>query len=269
MTKKLCLITGASSGIGEALAWEFAAGGWDVALAARRADKLETLAGALRERHGAECLVIATDLADPAAPAAVLHAIADAGRVVDGLVNNAGYGLTGGFQNTGWAEQSRFLQIMTHAPAEFAHRVFADMVARGYGRILNIASIAGLVPGMAGQTLYSPAKAFLIKMSEALAAEAEAEDVDLNVCALCPGLTRTEFFDVNGMGASVEDTTPRALWQSAEEVARIGYEAVMRGTVVQVCGGPNKAITFAARMLPPAVGRRMTARRTKRFRHRL
>ena len=124
VTARLALITGASAGIGAALAREFAAHyGYDLALTARREDRLRALADEIRLSHGVETLVLPADLADPAAPAALIDQIAAHGRAVDALVNNAGYGLVGPYAESRWEDQAAFLQVMVTAVCELAHRV--------------------------------------------------------------------------------------------------------------------------------------------------
>lgn len=264
MSRRLCLVTGASAGIGAALAREYARHGWDVALSARRADRLEALARELKDQHGANTLIVPADLAQPGAPKAVLDAIAAAGRTLDGLVNNAGYGLTGSYVSRSWEEQRALLDVLLAAPAELAHRAFSGMLQRGFGRILNIASVAGLFPATAGHTLYGPAKRFLISLSEALNLEGRGRGV--HVCALCPGFTYTEFHDVNGMRAQVSAKVPKWMWKSAEEVAAIGYAACEANVAVKVCGGVNRAMAAVYRLLPDTLGRAISAAQAARYR---
>jgi short-subunit dehydrogenase len=124
------------------------------------------------------------------------------------------------------------------------------MAERGYGRILNVSSLAGLVPGSAGHTLYSAAKSFLIKFSESLALEHTRTGVQ--VTALCPGFTHTEFHDVLG-NRKLVDGLPSLMWMDAETVAREGYDALMRGDVVYVPGAVNRAIAAATRLVPESI----------------
>jgi short-subunit dehydrogenase len=174
MDRRLCLITGASAGIGAEFARQYAALGWDVALTARRADRLDALAAELQEKYRITAIVIAEDLAKKSAPAKILAALEEKGRHVDALVNNAGYGLPGTFFSTSWKEQGDFIQVLYTAPIELAHRVLPGMAERGYGRIINVASLAGYAAGSAGHTLYASVKAGMIKFSESLNAECEA-----------------------------------------------------------------------------------------------
>ena len=199
MDRRLCLITGASAGIGAEFARQYAALGWDVALTARRADRLDALAAELQEKYRITAIVIAEDLAKKSAPAKILAALEEKGRHVDALVNNAGYGLPGTFFSTSWKEQGDFIQVLYTAPIELAHRVLPGMAERGYGRIINVASLAGYAAGSAGHTLYASVKAGMIKFSESLNAECEAlGHKDIHCTALCPGFTWSEFHDANG-----------------------------------------------------------------------
>jgi short-subunit dehydrogenase len=153
MDRRLALVTGASAGIGAALARIYASHGYDVALTARRLDRLEALAAEIRLRFGVEAYPIAADLSDPAGVDTVLAGVEAQGRVVDALVNNAGYGLPGAYAQTSWADQSAFLQVMLTSVCGLTHKVLPGMVERGFGRIVNVASLAGLAPGAAGHTL--------------------------------------------------------------------------------------------------------------------
>jgi short-subunit dehydrogenase len=264
MERRLALVTGASAGIGAAFAHVLASRGYDVALTARRAERLEALAAELRRRFGVEALTVSADLAQPEAPARILNELAAQGRAVDFLVNNAGYGLPGVYAETTWDEQSAFLQVMLHAPCELAHHVVGGMAERGFGRIVNVASLAGLIPGAAGHTLYGATKSFLIKFSQSLHLETRASGV--HVSALCPGFTYSEFHDVNGTRERVRAATPRWAWMSAEEVAAAGYAAVEANRAVCIPGAANKAAAAFARMIPDQLGLAILARRSARFR---
>jgi len=246
--RRLCLITGASAGIGAAFARIYASHGYDLALTARRQDRLEQVAEDVRLRHGAEVLVIPADLADPSAPDLVLGEIAAHGRQVAALVNNAGYGLKGRFSATGWAEQAAMLQVMLTSVVELTHKTVPGMVERGFGRVVNVASLAGLIPASPGQSLYTPIKAFLVKFSETL--HVENQDTGVHVTALCPGFTYTEFHDVNQTRRQIERAAPPWMWLGADEVAAAGYEAAEANRPICVTGAPNKAIAAIAKIVP-------------------
>ncbi len=263
MARRLALITGASAGIGAAFAEVLAAHGYDVALTARRLDRLEALADDLRRRHGIEAYTIAADLAEATAPTLVLAALAAQGRAVDALVNNAGYGLTGTFGETAWRDQAAFIRVMMTAPSELAHGVLSGMRERRFGRIVNVASLAGLLPPGAGHTLYGAVKAYLIRFSQAL--HLENADASVHVTALCPGLTFSEFHDVNDTRAQM-NRTPAWLWQDAETVARAGFAAVEANQAVCITGGHNKIIAAVARLLPENLALALMAAQSARVR---
>lgn len=246
-SKRTALITGASAGIGAALARVFAAEGFNLVLTARRADRLEALASELCSAHGCAVHVVVADLADPGAPAQIFADVAAAGIHVDALVNNAGYGLTGSFIDSSWHAHRDFVQVMVTAVAELTYRFLPGMIDRRSGWIINVASVAGLVPPTAGHTLYGASKSLVTKFSEALAAEVARDGV--HVTALCPGFTYSEFHDVNGMRAKVS-RMPRWVWLDAGQVAREGYDAVMRGQVVCVNGWVYRALIQAVRYAP-------------------
>jgi len=241
------LVTGASAGIGKAIAEVFASEGFDLVLTARRKDRLDALAAALRERFGRTVTTIADDLADPAAPGRIVEAVTKAGITVDALVNNAGYGVPGGFTATTWAQQRDMLQVMVMALAELTHRLLPGMIARRYGRIINVASVAGLVPQAAGHPLYGASKSLVIQFSQSIALEGLPHNV--YTTALCPGFTYSEFHDVNGMRAQVS-RLPSWMWMDAGTVARQAFDAVMAGRIVYVNGRVNRAMVFLARYLP-------------------
>jgi uncharacterized protein len=264
MDRRLALVTGASAGIGAAFARMFASHGYDVALTARRADRLDSLGDEIRLRYGVEALTIAADLGDPGAPEAILRGLDEQGRTVDALVNNAGYGLPGTYADTAWADQKLFLQVMLHAPSELAHRLLPGMVERRFGRIVNVASLAGLIPGSPGHTLYGAAKSYLVRFSQSL--HLETQGTGVHVSALCPGFTYSEFHDVNGTREQISRSAPEWLWLGADEVAAAGYEAVEANRAICVPGAPNKAIAAAVKLLPDDWALALMAWQGPRFR---
>ena len=264
MDRKLALITGASAGIGAAFARIYASHGYDVALTARRGERLERLAEDIRLRTGVETLCIPADLADPAAPGAILDHLTAHGRVADALVNNAGYGQPGTFAETRWEQQQAVIQVMLTAPSELAHRVLGGMIDRRFGRIINVASLAGLIPGSAGHTLYGATKSYLVKLSQSLHLENLATGV--HVSALCPGFTYSEFHDANGTRDQISASTPPWLWMGADEVAASGYEAAEANRAVAVPGAPNKAIAGLVKLIPDEWALALMAWQGPRFR---
>lgn len=260
---RTALVTGASAGIGVALARVFAKNGFDLALTARREDRLKTVAAELTNRFGVRASVIAADLADPKSPRRLFNTLCERGVVVDALVNNAGYAVPQAFRRTSWATHAAFMQVMVQAPVELCHLFEPGMLERGYGRILNVASLAGLVPGARGHTLYGAAKSFVIKFSESLALEHEGDGVQVSV--LCPGFTYSEFHDVANVRGLVSKL-PSYLWMDAEAVAEDGYEALMGGRLICVPGAVNRAIVSVARLLPESVALSAMKRQSKKIR---
>lgn len=266
MDRRLCLVTGASAGIGAEFARQYAALGWDVALTGRREDRLTALAAELEKQYGIMAICIVQDLARANAAEKILMTLAEKGRHVDALINNAGYGLPGTFFNTSWKAQSEFLRVMYSAPVELAHKVLPGMAERGYGRIINVSSLAGYSAGSAGHTLYASVKAGLIKFSESLNAECAAlGHTDIHCTALCPGFTWSEFHDVNGTREATKKM-PKWLWMEAEPVVRSGIEAVNRGQPVMVPGLANKGIATLTRILPEPLGRAILSRQSGKYR---
>jgi uncharacterized protein len=264
MTRRLALVTGASAGIGAAFARRLAVAGHDLVLSARRVERLEALAGELRGRHGIEVLVAPADLSAPHGARALLDQVAAHGRAVDVLVNNAGYGLPGAFAETRWADQQAFLQLMVTAPCELAHGLIAPMVEQRFGRIVNVASVAGLIPGAAGHTLYAGAKSLMIKFSQSLHLEAAPHGV--HVTALCPGFTWSEFHDANGTRARVTAATPRWAWLPADKVVEDGWRAVEANRPICVPGLVYKLICGVVRLVPDGLALAVMKAQGPRFR---
>lgn len=263
MTPRTALITGASAGIGQAFAEVFAANGFDLVIIARREDRLRALAASLEGRHGRRVHVFTSDLADPDAPARLCDRLASARVPVDALVNSAGFAVPGALLRSEWRRHAEFLQVMLVAVVELTYRLLPGMLDRGYGRVINVASLAGLLPGVAGHTLYAATKSFLIRFSESLSTEVAQRGV--HVTAVCPGFTFSEFHDVSGT-RHIVSRMPSFMWMSADTVARQGYEAVMSGRPVHVTGRVNSAIATLARLLPPRVVHTMNRRAGSRYR---
>jgi short-subunit dehydrogenase len=261
--RRLALVTGASSGIGAAFARHLVEQGFDLALTARRADRLELLAVELRGL-GAEVLVAPEDLSKPGATDRLLAETAARGRTVEVLINNAGFGLPGAYTRSGWDAQAASLQLMLVSVCELTHRVLPGMLEKRYGRIVNVASLAGLLPGASGHTLYAATKSFLIKFSQSLHLETRGTGVEAT--AVCPGFTFTEFHDANGTRDRVTAGTPAWAWQDAESVVREGWAAVERGRAVVVTGRANKTVAALAKVLPDELSLGVMARSSARIR---
>jgi hypothetical protein len=260
---RTALVTGASAGIGVALARVFAEHGFDIVVTARREDRLRAVADEIRSRFGVQATTLAADLADPAAPDHIFEELQRRGVKVDALVNNAGYGVAGKLARSDWPTHRAFLDVMVTAVVHLTHLFEPGMTERAYGRIVNVSSLAGLIPGSAGHTLYGAAKSFLIKFSESLALEHVGDGV--NVSALCPGFTYSEFHDVLG-NRSLVSKLPSYMWMDAETVARQGYAAVMSGQIVCVPGAVNQAVASVTKLVPQPIALLLMRRQAKRIR---
>ncbi len=260
---KWALITGGSAGIGAAFARSLAAKGADIVLVARREDRLRALASELEAAYGVKTKTIAADLADPAAPQRIFDALKADGVAVDILVNNAGFGLPGLYTEHDWATHRAFLELMLVSYAQMTRLFLPGMLTRKFGRIIQVASLAGLVPGSAGHTLYAPSKAFLISFAQSLAAEGASAGV--HATALCPGFTYSEFHDVNATRGLVSQL-PKYMFMQAEPVVEGAVAAVERGTAVYVPGPWNKFVAWLSRTLPRSWAEQMVKNQSKRFR---
>lgn len=248
MTRRLALITGASAGIGRAFAERYAAEGYDLAITARRGDRLAVIAREMASNHGVDVQVICADLADPAAPKTIFDSLSGPPDI---LVNNAGYGVRGGFEAPGWDTHRHFIEVMVTAPLALAHLTYPHMKAQKFGRIVNVASVAGLIPTTPGQPLYGAAKAFLIKASVGLYLEAREHGV--HVTALCPGFTRTEFHEIAGMTQALKPM-PGWMWMTAADVVDAGYKAAEANRPMSVPGVPNKVLVELIKLIPEGLG---------------
>jgi len=255
---RTALVTGASAGIGAAMARTLARQGFDLVLTARRAGRLVAFADELHRTFGVAARAIPGDLAIAQTCGQIVDALTRDGIAIDFLVNNAGYGIHERYYETAWERQRDFVQVMVAAPCELVHHTLPGMMKRGYGRIINVASVAGFLPGIRGNTLYGASKAFLISFSQSL--HSEQRGTGVHVTALCPGLTYTEFHDVTGTRSRMQ-RLPKFLWLNADRVVEEGYHAVMRNQTICVPGLQYRAIVSLARKLPLRVAHRIAALR--------
>lgn len=259
------LVTGASAGIGEEFCNQLAAMSYPVVLVARREEQLEQIAGRLREEYGVECRVYPMDLSLPGAMEKLCETLEADAIEIEFLVNNAGYGVPGLFNQADWQIHADSLQLMLTSVCELSWRLLPGMQHRGRGYIVNVASLAGLVPGSARHTLYGATKAFLIRFSESLAAE--NQDTGVAVSALCPGFTHSEFHDVTGSRELVNQMSSY-MWMNADEVVRFGIDSVMQQPplVVAIPGCVNRSIASMFKLLPRKLGDYMIQRQSGKFR---
>ena len=258
------LVTGASSGIGEEFSRQLAARGYQLVLVARRRERLEALAADLAQEYGTSSHIITADLTHADACQQIADELQAQQITVEFLVNNAGYGVPGRLVTVDWATHEDFLRIMVNAVCQLSWLLMPAMLEQGRGHIINVASVAGLTPSTAGHTLYGASKAFLVRFSEALAAEGAAYGV--KVSALCPGFTYSEFHDVTGTRAQVS-ALPSFLWLQADQVVRYGLDSVLRKRprVVAVPGRIYRLIVWLNGACPP-LGRWLANRNSHRFR---
>ncbi len=244
------LVTGASSGLGDAFARTLAARGMNLVLTARREERLRALAEELERSHGAETVVVAGDLAASGAPARVWEEATE-GRHIHLLVNNAGFGAQGRFDEVPLARQMEMVRVNVVALLELMHRALPPMRVRGEGGVINVASIAAFQPVPAYAT-YGATKAFVQSLSEA--AWAENRDAGVRILALAPGRTPTEFQEVAGSGSLAG--SPGVL--PPDEVVRQGLVALERERSHIVPGLANAAGSVASRLLPRGAMARIT-----------
>ena len=241
--RPLALVTGASSGIGAAIARELARSGHDLVLTARRAERLEALASELRG-GGAAVTAVPFDLAAPGAAAGLAERLD--GMAIDVLINNAGLGGAGRFDRQDETRIAEMLQVNIVALTELTRLLLPAMIARGRGRVMLVASVAGFQPGPR-MAVYFASKAYVLSLGEALSYELRGTGVAVSV--LCPGATATEFFAVAGADKSIMAQKFRRVMR-ADTVAGLGCAGLGTGRRVVVAGLINRAMAFAGRYAP-------------------
>jgi short-subunit dehydrogenase len=242
------LVTGASSGIGAAIAKELASRGYSIALTARREERLRSLATDLTTEHGVAAEAIACDLGDTAERERLADELRGRGRTVELLVNNAGFGHQADFATSPRERMVEMVRLNVEAVVDLTSRFVGPMVERGRGSVINIASTASFQP-LPGSAVYAASKSFVLSFSEAIRTELRGSGV--TVTAVCPGPVRTEFTDVAGF-PGVEDRTPGAVWMSPEDVARHAVDGAVHDRRVVVPGALNRAGALAGQHSPRA-----------------
>ena len=253
LTLPRALVTGASSGIGRVYAERLAARGFALVIVARDRDRLQALADTLTTRHGTQSEVLVADLADAQARARVetrLRREPD----VDWLVNSAGFATYGAFAETDLTRTQAELDVLVTSVVRLTHAALVGMRARGRGTIVNVSSTTSFRPGPF-QAIYGASKAFVTSFTEAIAEE--QRDSDVRVQVLCPGATRTEFFERAGLRLK---NTSAAGWASPEEVVDHSLAALEAGEVVCIPKFTNRVDVFARRFIPRGLMRRLAGR---------
>jgi short-subunit dehydrogenase len=247
------LVTGASAGIGTAIAHELAARGHNVVLVARRRERLEKLASELSAEHGIRAEPLACDLGKATSRAKLPGRIDELGLEVAILINNAGFATNGPFVDADPERELEQVRLLVEAVVALSSAFAPGMAKRGEGAILNVASTAGMQP-MPYSAGYSAAKAYVLTFSEALHQELRGRRV--TVTALAPGPVTTDFWEISGwsvQGQSFESAVPKPAWVSPEDCARAGVQGLEAGRRVVVPGLQVRTAMQAARYLPHAV----------------
>ncbi|MET9569797.1 SDR family NAD(P)-dependent oxidoreductase [Streptomyces virginiae] len=247
------LITGASAGLGAAFARGFAAKGCDLVLVARDKDRLDAVADALAREYGTASEVLPADLLDPADLTAVAERLADRARPVDILVNNAGFGLPAPFPYSPVEDEERMLDLLVKVPLRLTHAALPGLRARRRGAVVNVSSVAGLLP----TGTYGAAKAWITAFSESL--RVDMEPYNVRVLAVVPGFTRTEFQERAGMDVSA---LRDAVWLEPEAVVEQALKDLALRRPVSITGRRYQAYALAVRHLPRTfVARKMARKR--------
>ena len=236
------IITGASSGIGKALAFEFAAGGFSLLLTGRNETALNEVAAECSRKHGVDIEVVLADLSRMDAVDQLISALGSKQRHYDVLVNNAGFGIHGDFVSTDIEHNIQLIHVQLTAALKLTKAVLPSMIARRNGRILNVASVYSYSP-VPLQSVYSASKAFLLSFSSSLQNELKGTGVTITV--FCPGATQTEFRSRAGIGERRKNSG-----MTAADAARIAYLETLRGKRIVVPGFLNRVFVLLARLLP-------------------
>ena len=243
------LVTGASSGIGEEIARVLAKKGHGVTLVARREDRLSALAQEIESKQHVRAEVIGCDVSDQAAREGMVETIRERGLDVEILVNNAGFGSAGNFQELDMGDELRMVRTNVEAVVHLCGEYVGPMIGRGRGAIMNVASVAGFQP-LPRQSTYAASKAFVLSFTEALSSDLKGTGVTAS--ALCPGPVKSEFTDQHA-GFDTAESTPDFIWMSSEECARAAVNGLERGKRVVVPGVGNRVSAIAGQHAPRSV----------------
>lgn len=236
------IITGASSGIGKALAYEFAAGGFNLLLTARNEAALKTVAQDCTGKYGVEVAVVPADLSQPASVDGLIAALDGKGRRYEVLVNNAGFSVHGGFASGDIEQNIQLVNVQLIAAMRLTKAVLPAMMERRSGRILNVASVYSFSP-VPFQSIYAASKAFLLSFSSSV--QNEVKDSGVTITVFCPGVTQTEFRSRAGVAEKRKNAG-----MTAQAAARFAYIETLRGKHLVVPGFLNHLYVFIARLLP-------------------
>ncbi|MEX1177172.1 MAG: SDR family oxidoreductase [Nitriliruptor sp.] len=255
------LVTGASTGIGAAIAADLAGRGVDLVLVARSVDKLEVLAGELGTAHGVTVEVLPADLTDRDQLRVVEDRLRAEDDPVDLLVNNAGFGHSGPFLSSTPERSTGEIELNTIALTRLTHAVLPRLVDAGRGGVLNVSSVGSFQP-VPHLAVYAATKAYVSSFTEAIHEELRGSGV--HITALCPGFTRSDFIDAAGAQEEAAKI-PGFMWQEVEPVARAGVDGVRRGRAKVVSGSVNQVTTTLSSVTPSGVSRRLVGEVIGRF----
>jgi uncharacterized protein len=244
MSGKWVIITGASSGIGRALAFQFASGGFNLILTARNEAALAAVAAQCAAKHGVETEIIPADLSRMESVDTVIAALNSKARQYEVLVNNAGFGIHGDFASSDIDRNIQLVNVQLASMLRLTRAVLPAMIARRSGRILNVASVYSFSP-VPFQSVYGACKAFLLSFSSSL--DNELKGTGVTVTLYCPGVTQTEFRERAGIGQKRQSAG-----MTAETAAQIAYIETLRGKHIVVPGFINRLYVFLAQHLPPS-----------------
>ena len=250
------MITGASAGIGKELADIMAADGWDLVLVARRKEALKSMKDELSSKYGRKVFTFPIDLTKSGAAVNLNQLLKKNKLTVDALVNNAGFGSNGAFTDLPLKNELEMIDLNIRLLTELTHLLLPQLIASKNGILLNVASTAGFQPGPYMATYYA-SKAYVLHFTEAIAEE--TRKTGLKVSALCPGATKTEFFDVANMQNASLAKGKFSPMMSARKVAEIGYRGALKGKVVNISGIFNKMLATSVRVSPRFLVRKIAA----------
>jgi len=244
--KKWALVTGATAGIGESFTRLLAAEGFNLVLVARDEARLHERANGLKDKFGADSVVIVADLATESGCAKVEEFMA--GHEIEVLINNAGFGINKAFTMSDLAKEEEILKVLVRTPMRLMHIALPAMKARNSGVVINVSSVAGFIAGGA----YSASKSYLTVLSESLHTELSATNI--KICSLCPGFTRTEFHQRGRMKMA---GLPNFMWLNADILVAKAWKDVLSGKAVSIPGWQYKLLVGLISIIPRSIVRRL------------